>query len=98
MKAMEDRLGVVFVAAAGNEGREVTTWPQLAAPMLEGMLVVGATAKDGTLWGGSNWGQLVNAWAPGKGLPKPPGGFNYDDTQGTSFGKCGHPTDPLTKC
>jgi hypothetical protein len=97
MKAIEDRLGVVFVAAAGNEGEEVTRWPQLAAPRLRGMLVVGATARDGTIWTGSNRGKLVNVWAPGKAMPKPPGGFDYDDTKGTSFGKCGRPTAPLAK-
>ena len=88
MKAMEDKLVVVFVAAAGNSGGPVVSWPQLAAPRLKGMLVVGATAEDGTKSSFSCYGDLVNAWAPGKALPKPPGGFDFDEAAGTSFGKC----------
>jgi serine protease len=87
MNAMQDKFGVVFVAAAGNTADEVATWPQLAAANVNGMLVVGATAEDGTRSSFSCFGDLVNAWAPGKALPKPPGGFDFDEAKGTSFGK-----------
>jgi hypothetical protein len=45
METMRDRFGVVFVAAAGNNGVEVDSWPQKAAAHLPDMLVVGATQE-----------------------------------------------------
>lgn len=100
MKAMEDQLGVVFVAAAGNANKEVKSWPQLAVHSLDGMLVVGATTVKGTLWGDSNYGKAVNAWAPGDELPKPPGDADhmYDAVSGTSYGKSRHPSRTFFKC
>ena len=86
---MEEMYGVVFVAAAGNDPVVVNEWPALAAPYLEGMLVVGATNKKGTrAWFSAFGDDIVHAWAPGHELPSPPGGISFRPEQGgTSFGK-----------
>lgn len=53
--------GVLFVAATGNEGLDVETFPA-ALPSVVG---VGAVNEDLELWENSNWGRWTELVAPG---------------------------------
>ncbi|KAK7994851.1 hypothetical protein PG990_013624 [Apiospora arundinis] len=75
MKAIGDKYGTIFVAAAGNDGEQVRDFPALFASNSETMpnlLVVGGSTKDGTKTPGSSWGDLVTVFAPGNELDYPP--------------------------
>ena len=100
METMRDRFGVVFVTAAGNDGVEVDSWPSKAGAHLPDMLVVGATSKNGVRAQFSNYGPLVNVWAPGDGLAPIPQGLDLANSkEGTSFGKCCRcPSCTLVRC
>src|SRR5690349_17973421 len=88
---MEKQLGIVFVAAGGNEPKELNSMPAYAARYLQGMLAVGATAQDGTRASFSTWVVKDVDWfvsAPGDLLPSPPDGIAVGDMEkGTSFCK-----------
>ncbi|KAK8078992.1 hypothetical protein PG994_002799 [Apiospora phragmitis] len=101
MKAIGDKYGTVFVAAAGNDNEEVADFPALfgvSAGKLPNLLVVGGSTKDGTKTPGSNYGDLVNVYAPGMDLDYPPDWPHEkrpEGVYGTSFGKL---QDPLPHC
>jgi hypothetical protein len=90
---MESKLGVVFVASAGNDGQPVHVFPALAVSDLAGMLVVGSVGINGYPSASSANGDKVNAWAAGEKLRLPQKNFlvswDYGDgyARGTSFGK-----------
>lgn len=87
MQKMEAKFGVVFVAAAGNDGTEINSYPQLVSDKMVGMLVVGATRLDGYPYTMNSFHEVVNAMAPGVSLPLPPNDvFLRQDATGTSFG------------
>jgi serine protease len=62
--------GVLVVAAAGNEGIDVTAapvWPAGFAATYSGVISVGATGRDDARAPFSNWG-AVDIWAPGTAI------------------------------
>lgn len=89
MQLMERTYGIMFIAAAGNDGGEVNSYPPLAADnnQMMGMIVVGASNMEAEIWIGSVQGDLVDVYAPGEELPPPPPMAVPDGVDGTSFGK-----------
>ena len=62
--------GVLIVAAAGNDGIDVTAapvWPAGFASTHSGVISVGATGRDDARAPFSNWG-AVDIWAPGTAI------------------------------
>lgn len=93
MMKMETELGVLFVAAAGNSGKAVNSYPQLAQQHLSGMIVVGSTDIEGYRASTSSDGPAVSVWAPGKDLLVPQPNiltseaiYKTGKARGTSFG------------
>jgi thermitase len=73
--------GVILVAAAGNE---ITSVPIYPASYPE-VIAVAATDIDGKLWSKSNYGDWVDAYAPGVGIYSTIPGNNYGYQSGTSM-------------
>lgn len=83
--------GLVLVAAAGNDGRELPDYPVLPATRTPGVITVGAL--DMTLdmaghfqdWrnarGDSNWGSSISIWAPGTSIPVAPDANSPDGSK-----------------
>lgn len=93
MLKMETELGVLFVAAAGNSGNAVNSYPQLAQDHLNGMIVVGSTDIEGNHASTSSNGPGVYVWAPGEDLLVPQPNILIGEAiwkggkaRGTSFG------------
>lgn len=62
--------GVIMVAAAGNDGIDITAapvWPAGFASTHTGVISVGATGRDDARSSFSNWG-TVDMWAPGTAI------------------------------
>jgi subtilisin family serine protease len=77
--------GVRVVAAAGNQGEDIPTYPAAFAasepPAPVPVLSVGACNPNGTHAAYSNWGHWVTDWAPGTGLVSTmPTTFNAADS------------------
>lgn len=102
MVKMEKAYGTVFVAASGNANtdtlapnedpglfEEQDTMPYEAFPYMSGMMVVGASTREGTRRPASNVGTYVEVYAPGDDLPYPVGVEKYKNRKngGTSPGK-----------
>ncbi len=79
--------GVVFVAAAGNNGRNTDTTPFYPASFdLDNILSVAAVASDGSLASFSNYGaRSVDVAAPGVGILSTVRGGGYGTSSGTSM-------------
>lgn len=61
--------GVLFVAAAGNESRDLDEKPSFPSSFsLEGLLSVGATDASGQRISSSNYGSSVQFFAPGQNI------------------------------
>lgn len=77
--------GSVVVVAAGNEGSNAPHYPAAYAPLVDGLIAVGATDGWGTLTEFSSWGDWVSVTAPGLkiGVPVSSGGYGW--ATGTSF-------------
>jgi subtilisin family serine protease len=56
--------GVVPIAAAGNEGRELPDFNARPATRTPGAITVAAHNLDQSAWSGSNYGSSVTIWAP----------------------------------
>lgn len=76
--------GVVVVAAAGNAGTDVPQYPAAYAPILDGMLAVGATDDVGARADFSSRGDWVTVAAPGVDLVTTHRAGGYVATSGTS--------------
>jgi len=60
---------ILFVAAAGNKGNDISLRPEYpAAFALDNMITVGASTYDNKTAGFSNWGVLVDIVAPGANI------------------------------
>ena len=57
--------GVIYVVAAGNDGRDVSTY---SPGHVEGVITVGAYNMDGSVSSFSNYGPLVDVFAPGENI------------------------------
>jgi hypothetical protein len=57
---------LVFVVSAGNSGKEATGYSPAS---VEEAITVGALDQDDVMWSGSNFGERVDIFAPGAGLP-----------------------------
>ena len=73
--------GVVLVAAAGNDGKEMKVYPAA----LEGVFGVGSTDKSDLKSPFSNYGDVARLAAPGEALVTTYPGNNYAAVWGTSF-------------
>jgi serine protease len=77
--------GVIMVAAAGNDGIDVTAervWPAGFASTYTGVISVGATGRDDARAPFSNWG-AVDMWAPGTAIAST-APLGYELISGTS--------------
>lgn len=89
--------GLVVVAAAGNDGRELPDFPVLPATRTPGVITVGALNMTLDMHGDfqdwrnarsdSNYGSSVSVWAPGTLIPVAPdaGSPNGSEQSGTSL-------------
>lgn len=85
--------GILFVSAAGNEGRNLDLPeggldPELLPAGFDGeeIISVGATARNGGLWEGSNYGEAnVHIAAPGDGIYSTTLDGKFDFAWGTSL-------------
>jgi thermitase len=73
--------GVVIIAAAGNTGSSVPTYPA-SCP---NVIAVAATDINGSLWDRSNHGDWVSAYAPGAEIYSALPGNSYGYKSGTSM-------------
>jgi len=73
--------GVVIIAAAGNTGSSIPTYPA-SCP---NVIAVAATDINGSLWEKSNHGDWVNAYAPGAEIYSALPGNSYGYMSGTSM-------------
>jgi thermitase len=73
--------GVVIIAAAGNTGSSVPTYPA-SCP---NVIAVAATDINGSLWERSNHGDWVSAYAPGAEIYSALPGNSYGYKSGTSM-------------
>ncbi|PNH59394.1 hypothetical protein VD0002_g8164 [Verticillium dahliae] len=102
MVLMEAKYGTVFVAASGNAEPDpadgplvdpgvfidANSMPYEAMPYVPGMMVVGASNREGYRRKLSMVGTNVEFWAPGERLPYPLGVSNQRQINGGSPGKC----------
>jgi hypothetical protein len=79
--------GVVPIAAAGNQGRELPDYNVRPATRTPGAITVAGHNLDGSTWDGSNYGSSVTIWAPQPVWVVPDGDSNGALTQagGTSI-------------
>ncbi|KAI5778005.1 peptidase S8/S53 domain-containing protein [Geopyxis carbonaria] len=75
------RAGITFVVAAGNDGEDAAKHSPASAAAA---ITVGATDKTDTRAPYSNYGPLVDVWAPGTAVTS--AYIGSDTTQGTSSG------------
>ncbi|MCB0276234.1 MAG: S8 family serine peptidase, partial [Calditrichaeota bacterium] len=75
------RQGVIFVAAAGNNGSQRINYPA----GFDQTISVGATTRTNELAGFSNYGNTLNLVAPGREIYSTQRGGTYGDNNGTSF-------------
>jgi len=73
--------GAVIIAAAGNTGSSVPTYPASCSHVI----AVAATDINGALWDRSNYGDWVNAYAPGVEIYSALPGNSYGYKSGTSM-------------
>lgn len=73
--------GVVIIAAAGNTGTSVPTYPASCSHVI----AVAATDINGSLWEKSNYGDWVSAYAPGVEIYSTLPGNSYGYNSGTSM-------------
>jgi thermitase len=73
--------GVVIIAAAGNTGTSMPTYPASCSHVI----AVAATDINGSLWEKSNHGDWVNAYAPGVEIFSTLPGNSYGYKSGTSI-------------
>lgn len=73
--------GVVIVAAAGNTGSQMPTYPA----SFPDVVAVGATGMSGDLWEKSNRGDWVDVYAPGTEIFSALPGNGYGYKSGTSM-------------
>jgi thermitase len=73
--------GVVVIAAAGNTGTSVPTYPASCSHVI----AVAATDINGALWDRSNHGDWVSAYAPGVEIYSALPGNSYGYKSGTSM-------------
>jgi thermitase len=73
--------GAVVIAAAGNTGSAVPTYPASCS----NVIAVAATDINGALWDRSNHGDWVNAYAPGVEIYSTVPGNSYSYKSGTSM-------------
>lgn len=80
------RRGILVVAAAGNNSRNIDSNPFYPASYaLPNLIAVGAVIQDGNLWAGSNFGNTVAVVAPGAGIYSTAIGNTYSSGSGTSY-------------
>ena len=72
---------VVLIAAAGNSGTSVPTYPASCS----NVIAVGATSSDGERWEKSNYGDWVDVYAPGTEIISTHPGNTYGYRSGTSM-------------
>jgi thermitase len=73
--------GVVLIAAAGNTGSSVPTYPASCSHVI----AVAATDSSGSLWEKSNHGGWISAYAPGVEIYSTVPGNGYGYKSGTSM-------------
>ena len=73
--------GVVLVAGAGNNIKSIPVYPAFYPEVI----AVAATDVDGNLWSESNYGDWVDAYAPGVEICSTLPGNNYGYWSGTSM-------------
>jgi thermitase len=73
--------GVVIIAAAGNTGTSIPTYPASCS----NVIAVAATDINNSLWEKSNYGDWVNAYAPGVEIFSTLPGNSYGYKSGTSI-------------
>ena len=73
--------GVVLIAAAGNDMRSIPTYPASYPKVI----AVAAMDAGGSLWKGSNYGDWVDAYAPGVKIYSTLPGNEYGYKSGTSM-------------
>lgn len=56
-------MGAIFVTPANNQGKDISDSDQMPCN-LNGAICVGAVTKNGNAAGYSNWGSIVDTWAP----------------------------------
>lgn len=84
-EAMESS-DILFVCAAGNDGKDLTTNPVYPASFnLPNMITVAATDNSGKIASFSNFGSLVDIAAPGKDILSTVPGNRYGVLSGTSM-------------
>lgn len=78
--------GIVFVASAGNEGKELPgPADALNQSVFDEIIIVGATDAQGGLWTNSNYGaQAVHLFAPGQSIYSTSPDNEYASWSGTS--------------
>lgn len=80
------RRGILVVAAAGNNSRNIDSNPFYPASYnLPNLIAVGAISQDGNLWTGSNFGNTVAVVAPGTSIFSTAIGNTYSSGSGTSY-------------
>jgi subtilisin family serine protease len=86
LKKAIEASGILFVAAAGNEGKSLDKDPVYpAAYALNNVLTIGAMNDLGGIWSQSNYGKAVDAIAPGCSIFCPIANSDYGRDSGTSF-------------
>lgn len=74
--------GVVMVASAGNDNKELPDYNVRPATRTPGVITVGAFDPNYNAAGFSNYGSSINVWAPGVNIPVAPDG-NPGNTNGS---------------
>ncbi len=91
-KLLEDKINslvnknVLFVAAAGNSGNNISYWPEYPAAFIsEAQITVGSITQRGFMSSFSNYGNLVDVMAPGDEILSTYLGNDYVYLSGTSM-------------
>lgn len=91
-RLLEDKINslvsknILFVAAAGNSGNNISYWPEYPAAFIsEAQITVGSITQRGFMSSFSNYGMLVDVMAPGDEILSTYLGNDYVYLSGTSM-------------